>query len=216
MSQSSYPKYAQQLQQLMQQVGVSSLKELSQRSGLSQWQLTRLEYGLLPKMSVETLVKFSNALQIPVTQLIEMFSPDSPTLPKNEETSELRQEYDRLQQELEQQKKQLHQEFQRMSLDILESWLIYWPSAAAAVQENPNFPAERLLPLLKPIEALLTEWGVEKIGAVGENVSYNPQDHQLMEGESQPGDIVKVRYVGYRQGNKLLHRAKVSPVAIAT
>jgi hypothetical protein len=33
-----------------------------------------------------------------------------------------------------------------------------------------------------------------------------------MEGNAQPGDFVKVRYVGYRQGEKLLHRAKVSPL----
>jgi hypothetical protein len=33
-----------------------------------------------------------------------------------------------------------------------------------------------------------------------------------MEGTSLPGEIVKVRYTGYLQGEKLLYRAKVSPV----
>jgi hypothetical protein len=36
--------------------------------------------------------------------------------------------------------------------------------------------------------------------------------HQLLEGTAQPGDLVKVRYTGYRQGDKLLYRVKVSPV----
>ncbi|MGB7379946.1 MAG: XRE family transcriptional regulator, partial [Rivularia sp. (in: cyanobacteria)] len=36
--------------------------------------------------------------------------------------------------------------------------------------------------------------------------------HQLIEGNAQPTEKVKVRYTGYRQGDKLLYRAKVSPV----
>jgi len=33
---------------------------------------------------------------------------------------------------------------------------------------------------------------------------------------SEPGTPVIVRYVGYRQGKKLLYRAKVSPIAVTT
>jgi len=58
----------------------------------------------------------------------------------------------------------------------------------------------------------LEHWGVESIAPVGAQIPYNPQQHQLMEGTAEPGEPVKVRYTGYRQGDKLLYRAKVSLV----
>jgi molecular chaperone GrpE (heat shock protein) len=73
-------------------------------------------------------------------------------------------------------------------------------------------PAVKLLPLVKPVTDLLKHWGVEAIASVGEIVPYDPQWHQLMERSAEPGETVKIRYVGYRQGEKLLYRAKVSLV----
>ena len=40
---------------------------------------------------------------------------------------------------MERQQETLLIEFQRKSLDVLESWLLYWPNAAAAAQANPQF-----------------------------------------------------------------------------
>ena len=67
---------------------------------------------------------------------------------------------------------------------------------------------------MKPITELLKQWNVETNATVGETVPYDPQVHQLLEGSGdvEPGDIVMVRYLGYRQGETLLYRAKVSPV----
>ncbi|EDX76427.1 hypothetical protein MC7420_4683 [Coleofasciculus chthonoplastes PCC 7420] len=62
------------------------------------------------------------------------------------------------------------------------------------------------------MEQLLQQWGIEAIASVGDELTYDPQWHQLMSGTVQPGELVRVRYVGYRQGDKLLYRAKVSPV----
>ncbi|MGK7876641.1 MAG: nucleotide exchange factor GrpE [Xenococcaceae cyanobacterium] len=219
MSQSSYRKNSQLLQQLMQQVGISNLRQLSRISGVSELQLIRLQYGLMPKMQIETLLKLSEALQVPVSKLLTMFSPESilPSTLKKESSesaalASLKQEYQRLQQQIEKQRESLSQEFQQSSLQVLESWLLQWPTATAAAQKNPQLPAVRLLPLVKPVEQLLKQWGVEAIASVGEELPYDPQWHQLMEGTAQPGDMVKVRYIGYRQGEKLLYRAKVSPL----
>ncbi|NEO49650.1 MAG: nucleotide exchange factor GrpE, partial [Moorea sp. SIO4A3] len=126
-----------------------------------------------------------------------------------------KQEYQRLEQQLEQQRETLMQEFQQSSLQVLESWLVQWPTAAYAAQQNQQLPAVRLLPLVKPVEQLLEKWGVEAIASVGDELPYDPQQHQLMSGTAQPGDRVRVRYTGYRIGDKLLHRAKVSPANIA-
>jgi molecular chaperone GrpE (heat shock protein) len=95
---------------------------------------------------------------------------------------------------------------------VLESWLVQWPTAAYAAQQNQQLPAVRLLPLVRPVEQLLQQWGVEAIASVGSELAYDPHLHQLMEGTAQPGELVRVRYTGYRIGEKLLYRAKVSPI----
>jgi molecular chaperone GrpE (heat shock protein) len=216
-SQPIYLKNHQLLLQLMEQVGISSLSELSQLSGISELQLIRLQHGLMPKMQIENLLKLSQALQVPVDKLLTLFCPDS-LLPGNLKqvenpvaTDALKQEYQRLQQQLEQQRETIAREFQQASLQRLESWLLQWPTAASVAQQNPQLPAVKLLPLMKPVMDLLESWAVEAIASVGDKVPYDPQWHQLMEGSAAPGEMVKVRYVGYRQGEKLLYRAKVSP-----
>ncbi|MGF1481613.1 MAG: helix-turn-helix domain-containing protein [Cyanophyceae cyanobacterium] len=204
----SYPRKHDQLQQLMQQAGINSIKQLSELAGVPELQIIRLQYGLLPKMSVETLLKVAQALQISLSQLLSHFDVADP---QQEHEKALKQEYQRLQQQMQHQREELLQEFQANSLQTLESWLLQWPTAAAAAENNPQLPAVRLLPLVKPVEQLLQQWGVTKIAAVGETVAYDPQRHQLIEGTAEPGEQVKVRYAGYRQGDKLLYRVKVSP-----
>ncbi|MEB3311668.1 MAG: helix-turn-helix transcriptional regulator [Snowella sp.] len=214
------PPYAAQLTELMQQAGIASLDELREISGLSGWQLSRIQYGLLPKMSVEALIKLAQALKLSLESVISYFDPDGlpaiPTDPVNKgdrrpDMEQLQNEYQRLQQQLEEQRERLQQEFQQQALDTLESWLLQWPTAAAAAQKNPDFPAVKLLPLVKPFANLLNQWQVEAIASVGDTLPYDPQWHQLMDSNVEPGSSVVVRYVGYRQAQKLLYRAKVSP-----
>jgi molecular chaperone GrpE (heat shock protein)/DNA-binding Xre family transcriptional regulator len=227
MRQFLYKKNNQLLQDLIKQANISNVEELSQIAGVSQWQLTRLRYGLLPKMQVETVSKIAVALKISVHQLLETFASDLPiptsdlitrdTISDRQEDNSLaltslKQEYERLQQQLEQQRESLTQQLQQESLQILESWLLQWPTATAAIKKNPQLPAARILPLIKPVEQLIEKWKLEPIASVGEEVAYNPQWHELIKGTAEPGDLVKVRYVGYKQGDKLLYRAKVSPV----
>jgi transcriptional regulator with XRE-family HTH domain len=203
--------YARQLQQLMQQAGLESDRELSQKAGVSELQLSRLRNGLALQTPAEILLKISHALQISLTELLATFAPGSVEL-EQPASRAIEQEYQRLQATLDRQRESLMQEFQLSSLQILESWMLQWPTAANKAQENQQLPAVKLLPLLRPIEQLLQQWGVEAIAPVGACIPYNPQQHQLLEGTAQPGETVKVRYTGYRQGDKLLHRAKVIPV----
>ncbi|NEP10994.1 MAG: helix-turn-helix domain-containing protein [Symploca sp. SIO2C1] len=211
----SHINYTQLLRQLMQQVDIASFKQLSHTAGVSERQLRRLRQGQVSQMRLETLHKLSEVLQVQVTKLLEMFAPElvAPEVdPPSEILITLQQEYQHLQQQLEQQRETLMQEFQQSSLQVLESWLIQWPSAAYAAQQNEQLPAVRLLTLIRPVENLLQQWGVEAIAPVGAEVPYNPQHQELMSGTAQPGDIVRVRYTGYRHADKLLYRAKVSPV----
>jgi transcriptional regulator with XRE-family HTH domain len=203
------PDYTYQLRQLMQQVGVSTFKQLSHQAGVSPSQIRRLRQGQVLQMSGKTLLQLSQALQISLTELLTAFGEVN----LREEKPTLQQEYQRLQAQLEQQRESLRQEFQQASLQVIESWLLQWPTVVRAVEQNPDLPAMRLLKLVRPIEQLLQQWGVEAIATVGATIPYDPQWHQLMEGTARPGDRIQVRYAGYRQGDKLLYRAKVSPVS---
>ncbi len=205
------------LQQLMNNVGIYSFKEFSDISGVSEWQLRRVEQGLLPKMSVETLLKLSGALQVSVNKLLEAFVPISlfpqeviADEPKEAEINVYKQEYERLQETMATLEENLHTKWQDSCLDILESWLIYWPTAVAAADANPNLPAKKIIPLVKPVQKLLKSWGIEEIGVVGQQVTYNPQIHELIEGNAQEGEMVKVRNVGYKNHDKLFLKVKVS------
>lgn len=211
--------YGNYLQELMTKVGISSVPELSKLSGISEWQLWRLEGGLLPRIEVQLLLKLSHILQVSVIEIIEKFYPES--LLKNEilkthnisdQITNIQQEYLKLQQELEKQKEILENQFQQQTLQILESYLIQFPTVIATIENKPDLPAKNLIPVIKQIEKLLEKWNIKAIETVGNQVNYNPQIHQLMEGQGEIGDQVKVRYVGYIQGEKLLYRAKVSPV----
>ena len=194
----------------MRSGGVSTFKDLSQKAGISEKQIRRLRRGQVSQMRLETLQKLSQALQISLADLLTTF------LDSEAESTDLQpnceREYQRLQSQLVQQRDDLWQEFQQTSLQTLEPWLLQWSAAAYAAQQNPQLSAAKLVPLMRPIEHLLQQWGIEAIGAVGSEIPYDPQRHQLMGGTAEPGAWVRVRYGGYQQHDRLLYRIKVSPV----
>jgi DNA-binding Xre family transcriptional regulator len=214
---SSSQDYTHALQQMMQRVGVSSYKTLSQQARVSEKQIRKLRRGEIEQMRVDVLLKLSQALGVSLWELIATFSAIAPNVKvapheNSPPIAELKREYDRLQAELAKQKQELRKEFQLASLQAIESWLLQWPTAAQKAKENPDLAAVKLLPLVKPIEQLLQQWDVEAIAPVGAEVKYDPQLHQLLSGSAQSGETVIVRYTGYRQGEKLLYRAKVNPM----
>ena len=220
MKESVYEENRNKLRVLLEKAGLKNCQELSKITGISQWQLTRLQYGLMHRMPLENILNIASALNISLEQLITTFVPESkypgnwqPQAVTQEATRDSvreNQEYQRLQKTIEQQKETLELEFRNASLQAIESWLLQWPTAVAAIGKNPELPAERLLLLIKPIEELVAHWGVEAIYSVGEKLPYDPQWHELMKGDANPGDMVQVRYVGYKQGDKILYKAKVS------
>ncbi len=206
------PDYRVELEKLMQNAGIANTKELSQKANIPELQLIRIRRGLIRQTPVDILLKLSQTLQISLSELINTFAPGSIT--ESQKTpSESAREYQLLQKQIEQQRENLEQEFQQQVLETIESWLISWPTVVYRVGENPQLEAKKILPLVKPIEKLMEKWNIEPIAPVGTIVAYNPQYHQLMEGSSTPGEPVRVRYTGYQQKDKLLYRAKVSPLS---
>jgi Cro/C1-type HTH DNA-binding domain len=211
MNPSPYESSRQTLQEMMARVGCQNLEELSRLSGLSSWQLQRIRHGLLAKLPSAEVAQLANALQIPVGELLNAFGIATlPGVDRSEELAILQGEYQTLQQKLDRQPEELEREFQRSSIEAIESWLVQWPTAEAVARKNPDLSAAKILPLAKPLWNLLQRWGVERIQDVGDHVPYDPRIHQLIDGNAEPDTPVLVRYVGYRHGDKLLYRAKVS------
>jgi molecular chaperone GrpE (heat shock protein) len=199
------------LRQLMQQAGINSFKHLAKTTGTSVQKIGKLRSGELATIRWQTLINLSTGLQISPIELIELFG-DRSIDPHRQELAIVRQEYQHLQQQLQQQRDTLQAEFQHQSLQIIESFLTYFPTAKHAASHNPDFPASKLFPLIQSIDKLLAHWQVTVIGTVGAEIPYDPQWHQSIEGQIAPNELVTVRYVGYRQQDKLIFRAKVSQV----
>ncbi len=212
--------FTQKLLKLMQQQDISSFKALSKVARVSEYQIQRLRRGEIQQMRLEILVKLSQTLQIDLSQLINNFSEiklikeqAATEQSSSQETADLKKEYERLQKQLANQEQLLLSQFQQSSLQLLESLLIQFPTAAKKARENRQLPAVNIIPLIeKPLNRLLKEWNIEAIAEVGAELPYEPEVHQLIEGDAQINETVTVRYTGYRQRDKLLYRAKVSPV----
>jgi molecular chaperone GrpE (heat shock protein) len=170
-------------------------------------------------MRVDVLLKLSLVLRVSLNELVTNFS--SLELSKGDEVStqqilqeiaDLKAEYQRSQLKLAQQRELLLQEFQQSSLQLLESLLLQFPTAAQKARENPQLEAVKILPLIEnSLQKLLQAWGIVAIAPVGAEIPYNPQLHRLTTGDAQPGELVKVHRTGYLQGDRLLYRAEVKP-----
>lgn len=185
------------LHQWMKNVGITSYQELSRLAQISERQLYRLENGLLDNIPLGILQKIATSLNISLFTLIDSltgFEQLSTEIAPNITTTSA-------------------WEYQQEVISILESLILQLPTLIYVVEKNPNLPANKLIPLLQPLNELLSAWEINPIGNVGEIIPYDPQEHQLIENhdlEIETGELVKIRYVGYRHQDKLLYRAKVS------
>lgn len=211
------------LKRLMEAADIPSFRALARQAEVSNWSVQQLRRDRILTMRVDILQKLATALNLSLPELLSQFgvvanashtaTTSSPSTEGADRIAALEAEYQRLQTQLDQQATLLQQQFQKEALTVLESWLLQWPTVTHAVEKNPDLPASRLVPLVQPVQNLLEQWGVAAIAPVGAEIPFNPQEHQLMNGTAEPGELVKVRYTGFRQGETLLHRAKVSPVA---
>ncbi len=187
--------------ELMATRQITGWQELSNRTGISTKRLRKLRRSQLEQLKLAELHQLSQSLQISLGALLERLGISGMSFHQKEPTF-------------------LQQEFQLASIQTIESFLTYWPAAAHQAQINPDFPASKLVPLVKPIDRLLANWNVVQVQTVGTVLPFDPQQHQeitsnisgAIGGQIQAGEMVTVRYPGYRQGDKLLWRAQVSRV----
>lgn len=207
--------YQKIMKQLMVKANIENYRKFSQLAQVSERQFYRIENGLIANLTLDTLTKIAQTLNLSVTDFISQFTNESSVDNQSFSHEKLSEEYQKLKQENNQIAENLQEEWQQATISVLESLLLQIPTISKAVEQNPQLPASRLLPLLKPLNQLLSNWEIETIGKVGEIVNYNPLEQELI--DSQGINInevsrVKIRYVGYQQKGKLLYRAKVSPI----
>ncbi|MBE9115719.1 molecular chaperone GrpE [Lusitaniella coriacea LEGE 07157] len=127
-----------------------------------------------------------------------------------QDIEQLKQQCDRLRAELQQQLLQQESDFQQRSFEELQSLAIGLPTARAMVEAKPELPAKNLLPLFTSLGNLLQSWEYETIGEAWQPLNYDPQWHQPDEEDIEPGELVYVRFIGYRSRDRVLCPAKVS------
>ncbi|NEO28550.1 MAG: nucleotide exchange factor GrpE [Kamptonema sp. SIO4C4] len=128
----------------------------------------------------------------------------------NNEITQLQQQCRRLRSELKQQTEHLHQDLKENTFEQLQTLLMNFPTAMVMAEAKPNLPAKNFIPLFTPLKNLLKSWGYEPIGSAWQQVPFNPQLHQPDTPDIKEGEPVYIRFVGYRDGDRILCPAKVS------
>lgn len=193
----------QRLKELMHAAGIASYRLLAERAGVSRWQIQQLRNGHIQKMRLVSLTQIAAALEISFIDLYAQFEYGQSkkrsldTLESCPGSGLETSEADVL---------------QTAALQTLESWLVQWPTIAKRAQDRLEFPAAKILPFVRPVEQLMSEWGVKPVATVDCQVAYNPTYHQLVAGFAEPGDLVRVTHAGVLHHGRLLHRAKVKPI----
>jgi len=101
-------------------------------------------------------------------------------------------------------------EMSRSIFQQLRGSLISDPSLSRIAELKSDLSLPQFTNLVVPLENLLHTFGYEPIGTALEQVSYDPQLHQADIPDLQPGELVYVRLIGYRQGDEILCPAQVS------
>jgi len=132
------------------------------------------------------------------------------TVADSTQIRELEAQCQRLRDELEVRSHQLSTDIQDTTFEQLRPLLTNYPTACRMIEERPDLPAQNLVALFTPLETLLQNWGYEPIGQPWEQVPFNPQLHQPDVDDITEGELVYIRFVGYRDNERILCPAKVS------
>jgi molecular chaperone GrpE (heat shock protein) len=143
--------------------------------------------------------------------LISQVDRDLESSDRTAEILALKQECLNLREQLEQQGDRLVDEYREATFQELQSLLTQYKSVQQMVKVKPDLPAKNLIALFTPLDNLLQRWQYEPIGEPWQQVAYNPQFHQGDSPDISEGEIVYVRFVGYKShAGDILVPAKVS------
>lgn len=126
------------------------------------------------------------------------------------QVKELKQQCARLRSQLEVQSTQTQQDSATKAFEQIQSLLTQYPSVRRMTETKPDLPARNLVGMFTALDNLANFWGYQTIGEPWKQVEFDPQLHQGDVADLVPGEVVYVRFVGYRSNNQILVPAKVS------
>jgi len=95
--------------------------------------------------------------------------------------------------------------------DDLAGPLSQLEAARARVETGSDMEAGDLFSLLGPLRRALEQRGLAAVGAVGEQVAFDPGRHQALgDQQFQEGDAVTIRFPGFLHGERVVRKALVS------
>ena len=195
-------EYDSMLMSRLNQLGMTSWVSLQQKSGLTDSRLCRVRRGELASLQLKELTRLATALDWTIEELLFMFGVgDASSSKKLLEIEALRTECLRLREELQQQSVELTTEFHHSTFQQLQTLLTNYPSIRQLVQVKPDLPAKNLTSLFASLDNLIETWGYQPIGQAWEQVPYNPQLHQPDASDIEAGELVYIRFIGYREGD---------------
>ncbi len=204
-------EYDQLLISRLHPLGMTSLVSLQQKSGLTTSRLRQVRRGELGSLTLKELTRLATALGWTIEELLQNFGFENASSSKSLiEIENLRRECLRLREELQQQSVELTNELRNSTFQQLQTLLTNYPSVRQLVQVKPDLPAKNLTSLFTSLDNLIESWGYQPIGQAWQQVPYNPQLHQPDDSEIEVGELVYIRFVGYREGEQILCPAKVS------
>jgi hypothetical protein len=203
----------------MGELNLPTWQALQKTSGLSKTSLQKFRQGNCQRLRWEQVQQLAQALQWPILTLLAQLdlvdtpptsAPAAPVLTERPNLEQLKQECIALRQELAQQDAASTQAATQQSFFELQPLLTQFPTVPRMVEVQPQLPARNLLPLFNALSNWLARWQIVPIGEPWQSVSFDPRLHQPDVADIEPEDTVYVRFVGYRQGDDILARAKVS------
>lgn len=164
---------------------------------------------------LETLKQTSQQIQQDLEQQLQATSTTLQTTQREKASLEdqveaLKQQCLRLRSSLEQQAIQVQQDTQVATFEQVQMLLAQYPSVRRMVESKPDLPARNIVAMFTTLDNLIQFWGYQPIGNPWESVPYEPQLHQGDSADLHAGEPVYIRFVGYRQGDRILIPAKVS------
>lgn len=200
-------KSEQFLRDRLSELGIPSWQALQQKSGLTLPSLRRVRRGEIGQLKLDQLQQLASALNWSLEDMLHIFGILSR---KATEIEQLQQQCLRLREELQQQASLVQTDERNSAFEQLQTLLTNYPTARRMTESKPDLPAKNLVALFTPLENLLKSWGYEPIGTPWKQVPYNPQLHQPDTSDITEGELVYIRFVGYRDGDRILSPAKVS------
>jgi len=204
-------EYDQRLMSRLYQLGMTNWASLLQKSGLTPSRLRQVRCGELGLLTLNELIQLARALDWTIEELLQNFGIENTSSTKqSSQIAALQSQCLLLFEEMQDIVVESKNEFRKSTFEQLRTLLIAYPNILHKVNLEPDYPVKSMISLFTCLENLIESWGYEQIGQVWEQVPYNPQLHQPDVRDIQVGELVYVRFVGYREGEKILCRALVS------